>query len=95
VIELDSGHLLARLELGDMSLTEGNLAAARAAFQEARDLAPGDVTSRLHLAQIAARAGDGAGCAAAARQLAEEAPASPEVMALPALCARAMGQAVR
>jgi tetratricopeptide (TPR) repeat protein len=95
VIELDSGHLQARLELGDLNLAEGRLEEARALFQEALDLAPGDVSSRVHLAQIAAREGDGAACAATARQLIEEAPSSPGVQALPALCTGAKVQSLR
>lgn len=94
-IELDASHLRARLELGDLDLAEGRLAEAKAIFREALDLAPGDVISRVHLARIAAREGDRAGCSAAARRLAEEAPADPGVLELPALCAGAMGQALR
>ncbi|HSN15537.1 MAG TPA: tetratricopeptide repeat protein [Anaeromyxobacteraceae bacterium] len=95
VAELDASHLQARLELGDLDLAEGRIAEARTVFQEALDLAPGDVTARVHLAQIAARLGDRAACSAAARQLVQEAPADPGVMALPALCSTATGQALR
>ncbi|HSM93891.1 MAG TPA: tetratricopeptide repeat protein [Anaeromyxobacteraceae bacterium] len=94
-LELDASFLDARLELGDLDLAEGRLAEARAHFQEALDLAPGDVTSRVHLAQIAAREGDRAGCNAAAHQLVLEAPADPQVVQLPALCAGSNGRAVR
>jgi tetratricopeptide (TPR) repeat protein len=95
VAELDASHLQARLELGDLDLAEGRVSEAKAVFQEALDLAPGDVTARVHLAQIAARLGDRAACSAAAHQLVQEAPADPGVMALPALCATATGQALR
>jgi tetratricopeptide (TPR) repeat protein len=95
VIALDASHLQARLELGALDLAEGRLAEAKALLEEALDLAPGDVTSRVHLAQIAARMGDRSACSTAARQLAQEAPADPGVLALPALCSGATGQVLR
>jgi hypothetical protein len=64
-------------------------------LQDALDLAPGDLATRVALAQVAAREGDRTGCQAAAAQLRLDAPSDPRVVGLAALCAGAPAQAAR
>jgi Tfp pilus assembly protein PilF len=94
-VDLDSTHAPSRRELGDLNLAEGKLAEAKALFEDVLDLAPGDVTARVALAQIAARQGDRAACLDAARRLRADAPNDPRVVALPAACTAATSTAGR
>ena len=95
VMELDPDHVPAHRELGDLDLAEGRLTEARALFEEVLDLAPGDLTSRVFLAQISAREGDRAGCSNSATRLLREAPSDPRVQSLPGLCSAASARATR
>jgi len=86
---LDASHLPSRRALAELDVAGERLAEAKAGLEEVLDLAPGDVTARAALAQIAALEGDRAGCEERARKLRAEAPDDPRVQGLAQKCAAA------